>query len=400
MIQCLCLVFVQGVVCVCMHACVCVCYTREQWSGGRCVSVQWRGLRSPMQWTLLLGPSLSSCHVFKNWDVTLGTRVWLNMCRVPRDDGWERCRYKLKGFSLRKETNGFVCMLVCVCVCVCVLLLLLSCVCVCVCVPSVRVGLLHFEPDQWRRLLPRCSAGGGGAGWRSPEAGAPWGGGGHRGTDERRWRVVVRRSVLQRASLKRRRLTEEAGGGRGRRGTQQRRRLGERWRSLGGGGGRGAVGSIWGKVLHFDLRGGRGRRWRTIGKDKMTWDEGGQLERRRRFAKTRQETITSNVTCDFWPASPRPPLLLRLRRLWSPRRSSWGPSGPGWWPPARPPTPSAPRPGWTCAGSSRRTNSPAANEKDVFEKRWRTTESCPVFKDTEADNGQIRGGIMEIILIP
>ena len=52
------------------------------------------------------------------------------MCRVPRDDGWERCRYKLKGFSLRKETNGFVCMLVCVCVCVCVLLLLLSCVCV------------------------------------------------------------------------------------------------------------------------------------------------------------------------------------------------------------------------------------------------------------------------------
>lgn len=107
----------------------------------------------------------------------------------------------------------------------------------------MRVGLLYFEPDQRRGHLP-CS--GGGAGRRSPQAGAPTGGGrgGHCRPDERRRRVVVGRSVLERTCLQRRGLTEEAGGSRGRRGAQQWRGLGEGGSDLGGGRRGGAASNV------------------------------------------------------------------------------------------------------------------------------------------------------------
>lgn len=134
----------------------------------------------------------------------------------------------------------------------------------------MRVGLLHFEPDQRRGHLA-CS--GGGAGRRRLEAGAPGRGGcgGHSGPDERGRGVVVGRSVLEWPRLQGRRLPEEARRSRGRCGAQQWRRLGEGGSGLSGGGRRGAAGDVGGRVLHFDLRGGRrqtdqeeeeGKQWR------------------------------------------------------------------------------------------------------------------------------------------
>lgn len=69
--------------------------------------------------------------------------------------------------------------------------------------------------------------------------------------------MVVRRPVLEWARLQRWRLTEEARGSRGRCRAKQWRGLGEGGGGLGGGGGRRAAVSVRGRVLQFDLRGGR-----------------------------------------------------------------------------------------------------------------------------------------------